>query len=73
VTPSGTATTPVEKAEALKTRFFPPIPDADLSDILNASYPPEMPSPISISKEEISSVNKKLHPFKAAGSDGIPC
>ncbi len=72
VTPSGTATTPVDKAEALKTRFFPPMPDAYLSDIPNASYPPEMPSPMSISEEEISSVIKKLHPFKAAGSDGIP-
>jgi hypothetical protein len=27
---------------------------------------------MSISEEEISSVIKKLHPFKAAGSDGIP-
>jgi hypothetical protein len=72
VTPSETATTPVEKAEALKTRFFPFMPDAHLSDIPNAFYPPEMPSPMSISEEEISSVIKKLHPFKAAGSDGIP-
>ncbi len=71
VTPSGTATTPVEKAEALKTRFFPPMPDADLSDIPTACYPPEFPSPMSISEEEISSVIKKSHPFKAAGSDGI--
>jgi hypothetical protein len=48
------------------------MPDADLSDIANASYPPEMPSPMSISEKDISSVIKKLHPFKAAGSDGIP-
>jgi hypothetical protein len=31
-----------------------------------------MPSPISISEEEIFSVIKKSHTFKAAGSDGIP-
>ncbi len=48
------------------------MPDADLSDIPNASYPAELPSPMSISEEEISSVCKKSHPFKAAGSDGIP-
>ncbi len=47
------------------------MPDADLSDIPNASNPPEMSSPMSIT-EEISSVIKKSHPFKAAGSDGIP-
>ncbi len=71
VTPSGNATTPSEKAKALKARFFPPMPYADLSDIPNASYPAERPSPMSISKEEISSVIKKSHPFKAAGSNGI--
>jgi hypothetical protein len=72
VTPTGIATTPTEKAEALKARFFPPMPDANLSDIPNALYPPEMPSPMSISEEKFSSVIKKSHPFKAAGSDGIP-
>ncbi len=63
---------PPDKAEALKARLFPPMPDADLSDIPNASYPAEMPSTMSILKEDIPSVMKKLHPFKAAGSDGIP-
>jgi hypothetical protein len=72
VTPSGNATTPSKKAEALKAQFFPPMPDANLSDITNASYPAEMPSPMSISDDEISSVIEKLHPFKGAGSDGIP-
>ncbi len=72
VTPSRNATTPFDKAEALKARFFPPMPDADLSDIPDASYLPEKHSPMSISEEEISSVIKKSHPFKAAGSDGIP-
>ncbi len=72
VTPSETATTPQEKAEALKMRFFPPMPDANLSDIPNALYPPEQPSPMSVSEEDISLVIKKAHPFKAAGSNGIP-
>jgi hypothetical protein len=72
VTPSGSATTPQEEAEALKMGFFPPIPDAVLSDIPNTMYPPEQPSPMSISEEEITSVIKKAHPFKAAGSNSIP-
>jgi hypothetical protein len=46
--------------------------DADLSDIPSASCPPEMPSPMSISEEEISNVIKKPQPFKAASSGGIP-
>ncbi len=50
VTPSGTALTPYQKAEALKSGFFPPIPSADLTDIPIASYPAEMPSPMSISE-----------------------
>jgi hypothetical protein len=72
VTRLGTATTLSEKAEALKSRFFPPMPSADLTDIPHASYPAKIPSPMSISEDEISSIIKKLHPFTAAGSDGIP-
>jgi hypothetical protein len=48
------------------------MPDADLTDIPNTPYPNEIFSPMSISEEEITSVIKKLHPFKAASSDGIP-
>jgi hypothetical protein len=44
---------------------------ADLSEVPNASYSPEMPSRMSIFEEEISSVIKMSHPFRAAGSDGI--
>ncbi len=39
---------------------------------MGSYYLPEMLSPISISEEELFSVIKKLHPFKAAGSEGIP-
>jgi hypothetical protein len=72
VTPSGNATTPSEKADALKARFLPPMLDADLSDVPNASCLAEMPSLMSISEKELSSVIKKWHPFRAAGSYGIP-
>ncbi len=55
--------TPSGKAEALKTRFFQPLLDADPSDIPNTLYPAEMPSPMSISEEEITSVIRESHPF----------
>jgi hypothetical protein len=45
---------------------------ADLTDIPIASYPAAMPSHIVISEEENSSINKKLRPFGAAGSNSIP-
>jgi hypothetical protein len=48
------------------------MPDAGLTDNPYASYPAEIHSPITITVEEITSVIKKVHPFKAAGSDGIP-
>ncbi len=64
--------TPSDKEEALRAQFFPPMPDADLSDITNASFPAEMPSLMSISEAETSSFIIKSHPFKEAGSDGIP-
>ncbi len=64
--------TPSEKAEALKSQFSPPMPYADLTDIPNASCPAEITSSMSFSEDEITSIIIKLHPFKAAGSDGIP-
>jgi hypothetical protein len=48
------------------------MPDADLTNIPNSSYPAAMPSLMVISVDEISSAIKKSYPFKAAGSDGIP-
>jgi hypothetical protein len=38
-TPQGLATTPVAKCDALKARIFPPIPNADLTDIPSFHYP----------------------------------
>ncbi len=72
ITPSGNATTPFDKAEALKAQYFPPMPEADLSDIHTASYPNEKHSPMSDTEEEICAVIKTSHPFEAAGSVGIP-
>jgi hypothetical protein len=40
-TPQGPATTHEAKCEALKARFFPPVPSADLSDIPDFQYPAE--------------------------------
>jgi hypothetical protein len=73
VTPFGRATTYFEEAEALKSRSFPPMPSAYRTDMPRASHPAEIASPMSISEEEISSLIKKSQPFKAAGSNGIPC
>jgi hypothetical protein len=69
---SGTAKTATEKVEAIKAQFFPPKPNADLSDIPIANYPPERLLPLSTSKEVIFSSFKMSYPFNAAGSDGIP-
>jgi hypothetical protein len=63
VDPHEIATSPIEKAEALKVQSFPPVPDANLSDIPKASYPPEMSSSILISEEESFSILKKFHSF----------
>ncbi len=72
VTSIGTTTTLSEEADALKACLFPPMPDADPPNIPNASYNLELSSPMSILDEENLIVIKKLHPFRAAGSDGIP-
>ncbi len=44
-TPAGPASTPEAKCEALKARFFLPIPSVDLSDISSFVYPPAKSSP----------------------------
>ena len=41
-TENGLATTFEEKERALRMKFFPPPPEADLSDIANYSYPPQL-------------------------------
>ncbi len=71
-TPQGPATTPEAKCEALKARFFPPIPAADLSDIPDFQYPAEKFLSTTISIEEIASALCKARPHKAPGPDDIP-
>jgi hypothetical protein len=58
-----------EKAEVLNVHLSPAMPDADPPIIPNPSYPPSLPSSLSTSEEEFSSIIKKLPPFKASGSD----
>ncbi len=53
VVQSGIAMTPSDKAEVIKTRFFPPMPNGDLSDIPNASYPAAMPFPKGVLKRRL--------------------
>ncbi len=46
--------------------------NSDLTDMPNAFNQAEKPSPMLIYDQEILSVTIKLHPFKEAGSQGIP-
>lgn len=61
-----------EKCEAFHRQFFPPTPDADLSDMSPAEYPPDLDSLPIISYDTVSSVVRRTSPFKAPGVDGIP-
>jgi hypothetical protein len=71
-TPASPATTLEAKCEALRARFCPPIPPADLSDISSFSYPSDKPTPAVVTVEEIASALSKAKPHKAHGPDGIP-
>jgi hypothetical protein len=66
------ATTPQEKAEMLKRHFFPEEPQADLSDIREAHYPPEVEQLPEISVEDIQEIMSRQQPYSAPGMDGIP-
>src|SRR3982075_990106 len=76
-TPTSTAHTIQEKAEALKQRFYPNI-KVDLSDIRDTSLFDES-FPLNTleidhvaTKKEVIRVLKRLRLFKAPGRDGIP-
>lgn len=63
-------TSSMEKAELLKTTFFPPPPTADLNDIRNFQYGNRIPFP-KITEKEVYKALRSLPQFKAAGPDGI--
>jgi hypothetical protein len=71
VTPYGIAMAASQKAKDLKSQFLPAMPNIGYTKIINASYPAEILSPMPILDKAISSVIKKLHPFKAASNDCI--
>ena len=70
--PDGTlASEPSDKAELLRTTFFPTPPIADLSDTENYQYPEPVLMP-PIAKHELSNAILQAPGNKAPGPDGIP-
>ena len=68
----GEATTNKQKSNTLARAFFPPPPQADLSDILNANYPEPVPTSFIITMTQVKRAINKLAPNKAPGPDEIP-
>jgi ribonuclease HI len=66
----GTAHQPDEKAEVLRQTFFPPPPQADLSDMDGYEYPPPIECP-AITTVEIERAVRRASPNKTPGADGI--
>jgi ribonuclease HI/exonuclease III len=60
-----------EKAEAFAETFFPPPPEADLSDIQNYEYPQPVPCP-EITEEEVLEAIRLTSGDKAPGPDQTP-
>ena len=60
-----------EKAEMLKSIFFPAPPPADLSNIEGSFYPASPHCPMIITRSEVSKALHRLKPDKAPGPDGI--
>jgi hypothetical protein len=59
------------KAQIFKDTFFPPPPEADLTDTNNYTYPdPFAPPPIT--SREVERAIRNMPPKKAPGRDGIP-
>lgn len=61
---------PEEKAEVLRQTFFPPPPQADISDTKGYEYPPPIDCP-DITMTEIERAVRRASPNKAPGADGI--
>jgi Reverse transcriptase (RNA-dependent DNA polymerase)/Endonuclease-reverse transcriptase len=69
---NGRAETFLDKVKVFHRQFFPPEPDADLSDIQHYAYPTEREQPPQISLDMVRSALRNTAPFKAPGVDGIP-
>lgn len=67
-----TANTFEEKIDMLKASFFPPPPEADLSDIESYTYPQPAICPLLITKMEMLTAIQQPKADKAPGPDGIP-
>lgn len=67
------ATTFEEKAKVLHAQFFPPVPDADLTDIpaRRDTYPDPLPCPV-VSRETVQSALADTASWKSPGPDTIP-
>jgi hypothetical protein len=66
------ATTFEEKVKAFSRQFFPPVPEADLSDMENYTYPEEVESPPRITEDMVGAEIRRAPAHKAPGPDGIP-
>ena len=67
-----TAETFEQKDALLRKRLFPPSAEAKLDDIPGTIYPPEIPVPDRVLREEVVAIIGGLKPEKALGVDGIP-
>ena len=61
-----------EKVTVLRDTFFPPPPEADLTDIETMNYPPPIPMKDLVSEEEVVRAVMRSKPDKAPGINGIP-
>ena len=59
------------KADILAAHFFPAPREADLSDIADHRYPPELELSQKVDAEDVAAVFKASNPDKAPGPDGI--
>lgn len=66
------ATTFEKKADMLKDKFFPPPPEADLTDIQEFTYPQTPTCPLIITREEVLAAIRRPKADKAPGPDDIP-
>jgi len=66
------ATSFEEKTEVLRGKFFPPPPQADVSDISGSFIPLAVPSSPFISEDEVKQAIRRVKADKAPGASGIP-